>query len=126
MQMSSAFSRFARHVAYVIGSPATFVVAVLGVAAWGMAGPFFGYSSSWQLLINTCTTIITFLLVVLLQHSQNHDARALHLKLDELIRSVRPARNQLVNLEQLSDAELDELQAEFEAIRSKASRGKTA
>jgi low affinity Fe/Cu permease len=118
--MQSIFSRFARRVAYATGSPAAFIIAILAVVVWAVTGPAFDYSDNWQLIINTGTTIVTFLLVVLLQHSQNHDARALHLKLDELIRSVHTARNQLVNLEEMSDAELDQLQAEFERIRGAA------
>ncbi len=120
--MQNIFHRFSRSVAEIAGSPLAFVVALMAVICWALSGPFFNYSSEWQLIINTGTTIITFLLVVLLQNSQNHDAKALHLKLDELIRVSGPARNKMVNLETLSDGELDQMQAEFERVRSSANR----
>ena len=89
------------------------------VIVWAIAGPLFGYSEGWQLVINTGTTIVTFLMVFLIQNTQNHDARAIHLKLDELIRSINAARNKLIDLENCTDQELDELQQEFEILRSR-------
>lgn len=89
------------------------------IVLWLMAGPFFHFSDTWQLVINTSTTIITFLVVFLIQNTQNRDAKAIHLKLDELIRAMKGARNQLVNLEALSDEELEHFQKEFERIRQR-------
>ncbi|MEY4744489.1 MAG: hypothetical protein RL272_434, partial [Candidatus Parcubacteria bacterium] len=99
-----------------------FFVALMIVAIWAVSGPIFGFSDTWQLVINTGTTIVTFLMVILIQHTQNHDARAFHLKLDELIHAVRRARNSLVDLESMSDDELDALQKEFRAIRERSER----
>src|SRR5215210_7138802 len=104
-----SFHRIARRSALIVGSPASFVVAVLLVLAWLITGPLFGFSNAWQLVINTATTIITFLMVFLIQNTQNRDAQAVHLKLDELIRGVKGARNALIDLENLSDQELDQL-----------------
>ena len=84
---------------------------------WLVAGPFFNYSDSWQLVINTGTTIATFLMVFLVQNTQNRDARALHLKLDELLRSIKPARNALINLEECTDEEMEVLKQQFEKLR---------
>ena len=92
-------------------------MAVVVVLVWLVTGPIFHYSDTWQLIINTGTTIVTFLMVFLIQNTQNRDARALHLKLDELIRAVHGARNKLVDLENLSDEQLDELQKQFEQVR---------
>lgn len=123
--MRDLFSKFARKVSLVIGTPGAFVVAILFVISWAVSGRFFNHSNSWQLFINTGTTIFTFLMVILIQHTQNHDAKAVHLKLDELIRSGKGARNSLVDLESMSDAELDRLHEEFQRIRSKSlKRGK--
>jgi low affinity Fe/Cu permease len=87
---------------------------------WAATGPIFHFSDTWQLVINTGTTIVTFLMVFLIQNTQNRDAKAIHLKLDELIRGVKGARNRLVNLEEWSDAELKQLQEQFERVRTKA------
>jgi low affinity Fe/Cu permease len=111
----------ARHVSNVIGHPAAFVVAVLGVMAWGASGSIFGYSDTWQLVINTTTTIVTFLVVFLIQNTQNHDSRAIQLKLDELIRAVKAARTGLVDLEELPDEDLAKLEAEFKRLRERES-----
>ena len=94
-----AFNNFAKHSAAVVGSPWAFVLAVIIVMAWGVTGPHFGYSDTWQLIINTGTTIVTFLMVFLIQNTQNRDAKAVHLKLDELIYGVHGARNSLIDLE---------------------------
>jgi low affinity Fe/Cu permease len=120
--MHKAFSDFARAVARVMGSPLAFILALLMVVAWAVSGPYFGYSNTWQLFINTGTTVVTFLMVVLLQHSQNHDAKAVHLKLDELIRSAKYARNSLVDLESMTDEELEMLHDEFQRIRERSQK----
>ena len=118
--MRNMFSRFAREVSLVIGSPGAFVMAIVFVITWALSGSYFDHSNSWQLFINTGTTIFTFLMVILIQHTQNHDAKAVHLKLDELIRSEKGARNSLVDLESMTDEELDLLHEEFQKIRSKS------
>jgi low affinity Fe/Cu permease len=110
------FRLFANCTAQVVGSPWAFVIALVIVLVWAFTGPIFHYSDTWQLVINTGTTIITFLMVFLIQNTQNRDARAMHLKLDELIRGVAGARTGLVDLEDLSDEELDRLQKEFQRL----------
>jgi low affinity Fe/Cu permease len=117
MKINDAFRRFAATVSTLAGSPQAFILSVTLIVIWAVSGPFFGFSDSWQLVINTGTTILTFLMVFLIQNTQNRDARAIHLKLDELIRSMRHARNSLVDLEELSDEELDKLQEEFRQFR---------
>ena len=114
-----AFNNFAKHSAAVVGSPWAFVLAVIIVMTWVVTGPHFAYSDTWQLVINTGTTIVTFLMVFLIQNTQNRDAKAVHLKLDELIYGVRGARNSLIDLENLSDKELEVLQQQFERLRQK-------
>jgi low affinity Fe/Cu permease len=113
----AAFGKAAAHAATAVGSFWSFIFAVSLVIAWGMLGPHYRYSDTWQLVINTGTTIITFLMVFLIQNTQNRDARALHLKLDELIRSVKAAHNDMISIEKLSDAELAEMAKKYEAIR---------
>jgi low affinity Fe/Cu permease len=110
------FRRFAVMMAQGVGSPWAFVAALLTVVVWGLTGPLFHFSDSWQLVINTGTTIVTFLLVFLIQYTQNRDAKAIHLKLDELIRGVEGARTGLVNLENLTDSQLEELQEQFRRL----------
>jgi low affinity Fe/Cu permease len=110
----------AEWISVTVGSPWAFVLALLVVLAWLISGPLFHYSDTWQLVINTATTIVTFLMVFLIQNTQNRDTKAIHLKLDELLRGVRGARNALVSLERLSDEELDQLQHEFERLRTRA------
>lgn len=122
--MHTIFGKFAHKTAQVMGSPKAFSVAVLIVLTWVITGPIFDFSNTWQLLINTFTTIATFLVVILIQHTQNHDAKALQLKLDELIRAQKRARNALVDLEAMNDEELDRLQDEFRRIREKAMKRK--
>lgn len=112
------FGHFASETSYWLGSKWAFVCAGLVILAWAVSGPFFRYSDSWQLVINTGTTIITFLMVFLIQNTQNRDARAINLKLDELIRAVDKARNHMINIEKLSDAELDMLEEQFETMRA--------
>src|SRR5205807_1967385 len=111
------FSRFAGKAAYLVGHPAMFLSAALLVVVWAVAGPYFHYSDTWQLVINTGSSIVTFLVVFLIQNTQNRDAKALHLKLDELIRSHHPASNDLIDIQKLSDEELDQLSVRYEAIR---------
>jgi low affinity Fe/Cu permease len=107
------FTRFARFAALWAGKPITFLVAATLIIAWAVSGPTFGFSNTWQLIVNTATTVVTFLMVFLIQSTQNRDSRALQLKLDELIIAVRGAHNQLAAAEDMSDAELDELQREY-------------
>jgi low affinity Fe/Cu permease len=117
-----AFRVFARKSSIVLGTAWAFVVAVLIIAVWALTGPTFHFSDTWQLIINTGTTIVTFLMVFLIQNTQNRDSKALHLKLDEIIRALKGARNQLVDLEKLSDEDLDRLEKQFERLRQKAQR----
>ncbi|HET9957008.1 MAG TPA: low affinity iron permease family protein [Polyangiaceae bacterium] len=111
--MHDAFRRFAHRTSELVGSPWAFIGAVLVIAIWAATGPLFGFSDTWQLVINTGTTIITFLMVFLIQNTQNRDARAIHLKLDELLRALENARDSMIDLEDLSDEELARLESEF-------------
>jgi low affinity Fe/Cu permease len=120
------FRKMARKVSGLIGHPAAFFVAVLGVLIWAACGSMFGYSDTWQLVINTSTTIITFLVVFLIQNTQNHDSRVLQLKLDELIRALREARTGLVGLEELPDEDLARLEAQFRRLRAREVRAAIA
>ena len=115
--MKDFFHKFASTTSAAVGSPWAFIGAALLIVIWGATGPIFHYSDTWQLVINTGTTIITFLMVFLIQNTQNRDAKAIHLKLDELIRGVKGARTGLVDLEDLSDEELERLQKEFKRLR---------
>ena len=118
--VSDAFRIFARSAAIILGSAWAFVAAVLVIVIWGMTGPTFHFSDTWQLIINTGTTIVTFLMVFLIQNTQNRDAKAMHLKLDEIIRALKKARNELVDVEDLSDEELNKLEEQFKRLRQKA------
>ena len=104
----------------MLGSAWAFAGAVLVIVVWLLTGPTFHFSDTWQLIINTATTVITFLMVFLIQNTQNRDAKAMHLKLDEIIRALKGARNQLVDLEDLSDEELKKLEEQFQRVRTKA------
>ena len=115
------FRRFAHKTADRMGSPGAFLFALVLVLVWAVTGPTFNYSDTWQLVINTGTTILTFLMVFLIQNTQNRDAKALHLKLDELIRAVDGARTRLVHLEDLSDDELSQLQDQFRRLHERLS-----
>jgi len=117
--MKELFRAFATRISVLVGSAWVFFLAVLIVIVWAAMGPTYNYSDTWQLVINTGTTIITFLMVFLIQNTQNRDAKAIHLKLDELIKAVKGARNELVDLEELSDQELEELQKEFATLRER-------
>lgn len=112
-----SFRRVARATANAIGSPYAFALAAFVVIVWGATGPVFHYSDTWQLVINTSTTIITFLVVFAIQNTQNRDSKALHLKLDELLRAVGPARTGLVDLEDMPDEAIQRLEREFRALR---------
>jgi low affinity Fe/Cu permease len=114
--MREAFRIFASRTAEWVGTPQAFVLGLALVVLWGLTGPLFGYSDTWQLVVNTATTIVTFLMVFLIQATQNRDARAIHLKLDELIRGVKGARTAMVALENSTDEELAELQEEFDRL----------
>jgi low affinity Fe/Cu permease len=118
--VSDAFRLFANRSAVMLGSAWAFAAAVLAILVWIVTGPTFHFSDTWQLIINTATTIITFLMVFLIQNTQNRDAKAMHLKLDELIRAMKGARNQLVDLENLSDEDLKKLEEQFQRLRKKA------
>lgn len=114
------FQRFAYGVSDVTGTPRAFLLALCTVLVWAVSGPLFGFSDSWQLVINTGTTVVTFLMVFLIQATQTRETRALHLKLDELVRSQRRARNIFADLEHATDEELAELEAEFRKVRARA------
>jgi low affinity Fe/Cu permease len=123
--VSDAFRIFARRSSIVLGSAWVFAGAILIIVLWGVTGPTFHYSDTWQLIINTGTTIVTFLMVFLIQNTQNRDAKAVHLKLDEIIRAVNGARNELVDLENLSDEDLDKLGRQFALLSKRAKRNGT-
>ena len=118
--VQDAFRVFARQSSIILGSAWAFAGAVLVILVWLLTGPTFHFSDTWQLIINTATTVITFLMVFLIQNTQNRDAKAVHLKLDEIIRGIKGARNELVDLEELSDEELKKLEKQFQRIRRKA------
>ena len=120
--MKHAFRRFAAGAATATGSPWAFVLAVLVILAWGITGPLFNFSDTWQLVINTSTTIVTFLMVFLIQNTQNRDAVAIQLKLDELLRGVVGARTSLVDLENLSDEDLALLHQQFARLHLSAAK----
>lgn len=112
------FGRFAASASWCLGSRWAFAGAVLVIAVWAITGPIYHYSDTWQLVINTGTTIVTFLMVFLIQNTQNRDARAINLKLNELIHAIAKAKNQMIDIENLSDLELEELSARYEQIRA--------
>jgi len=120
--VNDSFRIFARRSSIVLGSAWAFTLAIVIIAVWGLTGPTFGFSNTWQLIINTGTTIVTFLMVFLIQNTQNRDSKAVNLKLDEVIRAVKGARNQLINLEGLSDEDLKSIEKQFELVRKKAER----
>jgi len=120
--VSDAFRLFAHRSAVMLGSAWAFAAASFVILVWLVTGPTFHFSDTWQLIINTATTIITFLMVFLIQNTQNRDAKAMHLKLDELIRALKGARDQLVDLEDLSDEELKKLEQQFQRMRKRAEK----
>ena len=112
------FGRFAACASSWLGSKYSFLLAILLIVAWGLTGPIFHFSDTWQLVINTGTTIVTFMMVFLIQNTQNRDARAINLKLDELIRAIDKARDQMMNIEKLSDVDLDLLEEQFTRLKA--------
>jgi len=117
---SSWFTRFANGASRATGRPGTFVLALIVVLTWALTGPIFKFSDTWQLVINTGTTIITFLMVFLIQNTQNRDAEAMHVKMDELIRAAKGAHNALLDLEELDDKTLDTIRARYRKLAAKA------
>ncbi|ODP31075.1 low affinity iron permease family protein [Pandoraea sp. ISTKB] len=114
------FSKFSSYLSTLTGRPVSFVLAVVLVLIWALTGPLFGYSDTWQLVINTSTTIVTFLMVFLIQNTQNRDTAAMHIKLDELIRAMEGAHNALLDLEELDEKELARFRKRYEALAGKA------
>ncbi len=117
---TSPFSRLAKWTAHLAGHPLGFGIAVFIIIAWAVVGPVFGFSDTWQLVINTGTTIVTFLMVFLVQNTQNRDSAAIHLKLDELIRAVEGAQNACLDLEELSESDLEQMRDRYEALAREA------
>ena len=117
--MRNLFRQMAERTAHAVGSPSAFLLALLTIAVWSVTGPYFKYSDTWQLFINTGTTIVTFLMVFLIQNTQNRETRIVALKLDELLRGVEGARTGLVQLDHMSDEELEIVQQEFTEMRDK-------
>jgi len=111
------FRSLASKASYIVGTKWAFSLAVLIIIIWAVLGPHFHYSDTWQLVVNTATTIITFLIVFLIQNTQNRDARAIHLKLDEIIRAIELAHNEMIDIEKLSDEELEKMAATYERLR---------
>jgi len=116
----SRFTHFAKWAARATGQPVTFMTAVGIIALWAATGPIFHFSDTWQLVINTSTTIVTFLMVFLIQNTQNRDSEVMQIKLDELIRAIENAHNALLDLEELSDEEIDLVRADYEKLAQKA------
>lgn len=114
--MKEFFRKFAHHTSLAVGSAWAFIIAFAVIVVWAVTGPIFEFSNTWQLVINTGTTIVTFLMVFLIQNTQNRDSKAIHLKLDELIRAIAPARTNLVSIEDMSDDDLERLQKEFRIL----------
>lgn len=112
--MDQFFTKIAARIASAVGQPLAFVIAALFIVIWAATGPIFGFSDTWQLIVNTSTTIITFLMVFLIQNAQNRDAAAMQAKLDELIRAVGEARNQFIGIEHLTENELEKIRADIE------------
>ena len=125
MTAPHGFTQLAKAASRFVGRPLCFALAVVVVVAWAVTGPLFGFSDTWQLVINTGTTIVTFLMVFLIQNTQNRDTEALHVKLDELIRVTRHARNTLLDLEEMDDEQVDQARRRYEVLARKA-RGDTA
>jgi low affinity Fe/Cu permease len=116
----SGFTRFAKWTAYATGRPIAFVLAVVLIVLWAITGPLFDFSDTWQLVINTSTTIMTFLMVFLIQNTQYRDSEAIHIKLDELIRSIKSAQNELLDLEEMEDEDLYRIRADYEKLAERA------
>jgi low affinity Fe/Cu permease len=120
MRQRGAFGQFAARTANAAGHPLAFGLAVLTIVVWAVTGPLFGFSDTWQLVINTGTTIVTFLMVFLIQNAQNRDGKALQIKLDELIRALEGAHNALLDLEQLSDEDIEKARRKYMALATAA------
>ena len=116
MKTKTWFLRFSKSLSVAAGNVSTFTVAVALIVAWAVTGPFFGYSDTWQLIINTTTTIITFLMVFLIQNTQNRDTEAIQVKLDEIIRAIEGAHNELLNVENLDEEDLDNFRQRYEKL----------
>ncbi|KRE16076.1 hypothetical protein ASE66_09915 [Bosea sp. Root483D1] len=116
----SLFTRLSQATAHWAGKPQTFFIALAIIVVWAVSGPFFGFNDTWQLVINTSTTIVTFLMVFIIQNSQNRDTAAMQIKLDELINKIEGAREELLDLEELDEDKLEEMRAEFEELARKA------
>ena len=112
--MDQLFTRIAAKLATAVGQPIAFILALAAIILWAVSGPMFGFSDTWQLVVNTSTTIITFLMVFLIQNAQNRDAAAMQAKLDELIRALEPARNDFIGIEHLTEGELEKIRADIE------------
>lgn len=117
--MNDFFRKIAQRTSVAVGSPIAFFAAFVIIVVWALTGPVFGFSDTWQLVINTGTTIVTFLMVFLIQNTQNRDSKAMHLKLDELLKATKSARNIMVNIEEIPDADLEEMQNEFRELHQK-------
>ena len=122
--INSPFTRFAKKTSTFTGKPITFILAVVVILAWAVTGPLFDFSDTWQLVINTSTTIITFLMVFLIQNTQNRDTEALQIKLDEIIRAIGTANNALLDLEEMDDKELDRIRETYQALARKERGGR--
>jgi low affinity Fe/Cu permease len=122
MRSTSWFSRFAKKTAQLSGRPAAFALAAAIIIVWGITGPLFGFSDTWQLVINTGTTVITFLMVFLIQNTQNRDTAAIQVKLDELIRATQGAHNALLDLEEMEEKDLEAFRARYEKLAAEARR----
>ena len=126
MPQPSFFARFAKQTARWSGRPSTFALAAAVIVVWAVTGPLFAFSDTWQLVINTGTTIVTFLMVFLIQNTQNRDTEALQIKLDELIRVTGAASNKLLDLEELEEVELDKIRKTYEDMAEKARRAQSS
>ena len=122
--LSAWFSNFAGTMARAVGHPAAFIIALGAVIVWAISGPFFGFSNTWQLIINTTTTIVTSLIVFLIQNTQNRDTAALQLKIDELIRATEGAHNALLDLEEIEEDQMDVIRARYARLAESARQGK--
>jgi low affinity Fe/Cu permease len=120
--LKDMFRQASKRTSELVGTPAAFLSSALLILVWGGSGPLFHFSDTWQLVINTATTIVTFLMVFLIQNTQNRDSRAIHLKLDELIKAVHSARNSVIDLDRLTDDEMKELEEEYKRLCSRAER----
>jgi low affinity Fe/Cu permease len=120
----SVFTRFAKWTARATGRPVTFTLAALVIVVWAITGPLFGFSDTWQLVINTGTTIVTFLMVFLIQSTQNRDSEAVQVKLDEIIRAIGNAKNEVLDLEELEEEDLDEIRRTYTEMAQKAREGR--